>query len=188
MSTNLQIPKRLFSTTEYHLMAEKGILSENDRVELIEGEIIKMPGIGSFHASRTNKLSALLNHMLGSQVIVSVQNPVHLNDYSEPQPDIAILKPKENFYEDAHPTPSDIFWLIEVADTSLDYDKKVKLPLYARSGVPEVWLVNLPKSRLEVYYHPFNDTYQEIRLLHKEQTLVINSFPEISLLVNQLLS
>jgi Uma2 family endonuclease len=125
--------------------------------------------------------------VLPEEVIVSVQNPVHLSDYSEPQPDIAILRPKENFYEDAHPTATDIFWLIEVADTSLDYDKKVKLPLYARAGVPEVWLVNLPKSRLEVYYHPFNDTYQEIRLLHKEQTLVLNSFPDINLSISDLL-
>ncbi|KAF0249147.1 MAG: hypothetical protein FD167_1449 [bacterium] len=187
MSTNLQIPRRLFSAVEYHQMAETGLISEEERVELIEGEIIKMPGIGRFHASSVIRISRLLNRRLPEQVIVAIQSPVHLNDYSEPQPDVVILRPKEDCYEDAHPTPTDIFWLIEVADTSLDYDKKVKLPLYARSGVPEVWLVNLPKSRIEVYYRPFNDTYQEIRLLHKEQTLVINSFPEISLLVNELL-
>ncbi len=187
MSTNLPIPKRLFSVSEYLRMAETGLISEEECVELIEGEIIKLAPKTPLHASNIDRISDLLIRRLPEQVITWVQNPIHLNDYSLPQPDITILRPKENFYEDAHPTPTDIFWLIEVADTSLDYDKKVKLPLYARSGVQEVWLVNLPKSRIEVYCRPFDDIYQEIRLLHKEQTLVINSFPEISFLVSELL-
>lgn len=182
-----ELKRKLFTVSEYHKMITSGILSERDKVELIRGEVVGMAPIGSRHASYVNRLSNLLKMLLGEKAIISVQNPITLSEYSEPQPDVVVLRPQADFYVNAHPTPSDVFWLIEVAETTMDYDKKVKLPLYAESGVPEVWLVNLPKTRLEVYRFPFEDTYQEIRLYQRGQSLNLNQFPEINVSINDLL-
>ncbi len=120
-------------------MAEVGLLSEDSRVELIEGEIIEMSPIGSTHGGTVNRSSKLLHRELDDIAIVSVQNPVHIDDFSEPQPDLALLKPRKDFYSNSHPTPEDVLVVIEVADASVYYDRNVKPPLYARAGIPEAW-------------------------------------------------
>lgn len=157
---SLRIAKHYFTVAEYNRMGETGILSEDDRVELIEGEIVEMSPIGKRHAACVNRLNNLLARKVAQTGIVSVQNPIQLDDYSEPQPDVALLRPRADFYEQALPTPADVLLVIEVADTTLELDRQIKVPLYARSGIPEVWLVNLPEEVIEVYAQPEHGEYR----------------------------
>ncbi len=143
-----------FTTLDYHRMVDAGILAEDDHVELIEGEILRMTPVGSRHAGHVKRLNRLLTLSLGDRAIVAVQDPIHVNDFSEPEPDLAILRPRDDFYEQAHPGPADVFWLVEVSDSSLQFDREVKLPLYARHGVPEVWVVNVQNAVVEVHRAP----------------------------------
>ena len=147
---------------DYHRMGETGILGPELRTELIEGEVIEMPPIGPEHGGAVNYLSNLIARVVRARAVVSVQNPIVLDSHSEPQPDIALLRPKADFYRTAHPRPGDILLVIEVADTTLRYDRDVKLPLYARAGIPEAWLVDLQGRRLTVYRNPGADAYGEI--------------------------
>jgi len=168
-------------------MAEVGLLSEDSRVELIEGEIIEMSPIGSTHGGTVNRSSALLNRKLGDIAIVSVQNPIRLDDFSEPQPDIALLKPRKDFYSKSHPTPEDVLVVVEVTDTSVDYDRNVKLPLYARAGIPEAWLMVLARDVIEVHSQPKNGKYQKVQRLRRGKTLISPTLPEFSCRVEDLL-
>ncbi len=153
--------KRLFTVDEFHRMAEAGILGEDDRVELIEGELIEMTPIGSRHAACVNRL---VKHLSGPEpYLLSVQNPVSLDPRTELQPDIALLKPRPDYYASAHPGPGDVILVIEVADPSAATDREVKLPLYAKTGVPEVWLVDLPAGVVEVYRDPGEAAYRSAR-------------------------
>ena len=156
-----QSRKRRFTAAEYHRMAEVGIFGEDDRVELIEGEILEMAAMGSRHAACIRRLEALLNQHSGQFGIVSTQCPIRLNDASEPEPDIALLKPREDFYAQEHPGPDDVLLVIEVSDTSAEYDTEVKLPLYARSGISETWLVNLATGTVEVHSQPISGEYRQ---------------------------
>jgi hypothetical protein len=149
----VQLLKRLFTVVEYHRMAEAGILGEDDRVELLEGEIVQMGPIGSRHASCVKRLvDIFIPLQVGRKVILSVRDPIELGEHSEPQPDLTVLKPRPDFYAKAHPGPADVFLLVEVADlsacnaqagTSAAYDRDMKVPLYAQAGVPEVWVVDV---------------------------------------------
>lgn len=168
-------------------MAEAGILTEDDRVELIEGEIVEMSPIGRRHAACVNRLNALLNRHLGQAAIISIQNPVRIDDYSEPEPDVALLKPREDFYAEGHPTPSDVLLVVEVADTSVEYDRDMKLPLYARAGIAEVWLVNLPQETIEIYRQPLDETYREIRLVKRGESLASQAVSNLMLDANDIL-
>jgi Uma2 family endonuclease len=184
---SVQYQKHYFNVDEYYRMAEVGLLSPDDRVELIEGEIIEMSPIGSTHAGTVDRSSAFLNRKLGDTVIVRVQNPVRLNDFSEPQPDLALLKPRKDFYANSHPGPEDVLVVIEVADTSVAYDRNVKLPLYARAGIPEAWLMVLPKDVIEVHSQPKNGKYQKVQRLKHGKTLVSPTIPGLSCKVEDLL-
>ena len=144
-------------------MGQFGIFSEDERVELVCGEIIDMPPIGERHAACVDFLTQLITLRLRRSAIVRVQNPVQLDDYSEPQPDIAVLKRRDDFYRHAHPRPEDVLVVIEVSDSTLELDRKVKLPLYAGAGIPEAWLVNLPEECIEVYSDPAGGEYQTVR-------------------------
>jgi Uma2 family endonuclease len=155
-----QLTTRKFTVAEYHKMSETGILTHEDRVELIRGEIISMSPIGTKHAATVNRLNHLFHQKLNEQVIVSVQNPIQLDNSSEPQPDLVLLKPRPDFYESQSPQFQDIYLLIEVSDSTIAYDQEVKLPLYAQSLINEVWIVNLNNSSLEVYRQPKNLHYQ----------------------------
>ncbi|MBW3623971.1 MAG: Uma2 family endonuclease [Armatimonadetes bacterium] len=167
----VQYERKLFTVEDYYRMAESGILTEDDRVELIEGEIIRMSPIGKLHASCVKRLSARFHRELGDSVIVSVQDPIHLDIYSEPEPDIALLRFREDYYAQSHPTPADIFLIIEVADTSLGIDRDLKLPMYARAGIPEVWIVDLQAGDIRVYSHPESGAYQDYREARRGDTL-----------------
>ena len=144
---------------EYFRMGEAGVLDPDARCELIEGEIIDMPPIGPLHASKTNRLTDLLTEAVRGKAIVSAQNPVVLGDLSAPQPDLTLLRYRDDYYAQAHPGPDDILLLVEVADTSLAHDRNTKLPLYARYQVPEVWIIDIPGRHLDVHREPDGGRY-----------------------------
>jgi len=179
--------RRLFNTSEYHTMRDTGILSEGGRFELIEGEIWEMAPIGSPHAGCVARVDRLLQRALGDDVIVSVQNPLHLDDFSEPEPDLQVLRFRPDFYSAAHPTAGDVVFLVEVADSSLEYDRKVKIELYARHGLPEAWLVNLRQDILEIHRRPSPRGYAEVRQLRRGETVSPQAFPELKLKVDEIL-
>jgi len=163
--------RKLINAEEYYRMGEVGILTEKDRVELIHGDIIEMSPIGSQHSSVVNRISNILKEYLGKKAIVSTQNPVHISDLSEPQPHIALVKPAEDYYAQRHPGPEDILLIVEVADTSLEYDRQVKLPLYASAHIPEFWLVNLNDKEIEVYHTPMDTSYKLRELCRPGDTI-----------------
>ena len=175
------------NVSQYHQMSEAGIFSENDKVELINGEIIEMSPIGRRHTACVNRLNSVFSQLLGKKVIVAVQNPILLNNLSEPEPDIALLKPRTDFYESGHPQPQDIFLLIEVADSSIEYDRDVKIPLYASSGITEVWLVDIYQQVIIVYRYPSENGYRDIQILSRGEKLSILAFPENNLFVDDIL-
>lgn len=183
----VEVLKRSFTVDEYHRMGEAGILREDDRVELIEGELITMTPIGSQHAACVDRLNHLLSRRLGRRYIVRVQNPIRLGEYSEPQPDLAILKPHSDFYAQAHPTAEDVLLVVEVAETSAGYDREVKIPLYARSSIAEVWLVDLTEGRVEVYRQPSPQWYQDVRTFRRGEVVVPLALPDLPLAVNDVL-
>jgi Uma2 family endonuclease len=176
-----------FTVEDYHRMAEAGILGEDDRVELIEGEIVEMPPIGSPHGGTVKALIHLFSRAVGDRALVSAQDPVRLSDISEPQPDLMLLRPRPDFYRNAHPTPADVLLLIEVADTSVAYDRSKKLPLYARAGIPEYWLVDLERGVLEVYRSPAGDGYAEVHELGAGARVAPASLPDAELDVGEIL-
>jgi Uma2 family endonuclease len=159
-TTEEPIRRRRFNLADYHRMGEAGILSEDDRVELIDGEIIEMTPIGSPHGGRVKRLVYLLTQAVGPHAIVAAQDPVILDDRSEPEPDLALLRPRADFYTESHPRPTDVLLLIEVADTSLQKDRQVKVPLYARHGIPETWIVDTEHQRVLRFAGLRDGTYQ----------------------------
>jgi Uma2 family endonuclease len=169
----VQLAKRPFTVDEYHHMAEAGILKEDERVELIDGEVVYMSPIGVRHAACVKRLIALLTEHAGRSAIVGAQDPVQLSEYAEPQPDISLLKFCADYYAKQTPTPVDILLLIEVSDTTLAFDRDLKVPLYAGSGVPEVWLVNLSENVVHVYRGPKGGAYTEARTLKRGDTLAL---------------
>lgn len=165
------------SVEDYHRMAEAGILGENARVELIEGAIIDMTPIGSRHAAAVKRLNRVLGRAIGDSAIVSTQDPVILDLHTEPQPDLALLQPRADFYQSAHPRPDDILLVIEVADSSLAYDRDIKLPLYARAGIPEAWLVDIGAGSLTCFSKPGGDGYRETALIEVLNAVRIAALP-----------
>jgi Uma2 family endonuclease len=178
---SVQIARRQFTVDDFYRMAEAGIFTEDDRVELIDGEIIEMSPIGSRHAACVTRLITLLIEQLGRTAVVNVQNPLRLHNKAEPVPDVVVLKPRADFYAEAHPGPADALLVVEVADSTLRYDRRVKVPLYARAGIPEVWIVNLPKQVVEVYARPDGETYSEIRKVGRGQALTPVRMPALTL-------
>ncbi len=184
MST--QLLKRQFSIQDYHQMLVAGILSEDERVELIQGEIIKMSPIGVRHASCVNRLLKLFLQSLGDRVTVIVQNPVVLSNLSEPQPDLALLLPRDDFYAAGHPQPQDILLLVEVADTTIESDRNIKVPLYASSEITEVWLIDVNEQVIEVFREPTANSYQSIQKFQTGE-IFIQAFPDISFATERIL-
>lgn len=172
---SIQLAKRLLTVAEYHKMAEVGILDEDDRVELINGEIIEMSPIGSLHVSRVNRIIAIFKRLPDELAILSVQNPISIGPYSEPEPDIALVKFRSDFYEGQLPKAGDVYLIIEVADTSLGYDREVKKPLFATAAIPELWIVNIEESQVEVYKKPANGDYASRQDFKRGDTIFIES-------------
>ena len=179
--------RRKFSADQFEQLGRSGILREDERVELLEGEMIDMAPIGSRHASAVNTLSMLFARAVGESALVSTQNPLRLSDESEPQPDLMLLAPKPDRYRSALRQPQDVLLLIEVSDTTLTYDRETKLPLYAKHGVCEVWIVDLDANRLEVYRTPSADGYRRARTLAETDEVTPEALPALSLQLKSVL-
>lgn len=175
------------TTDLYHQMIAQGILTEDDKIELLEGELIKMSAVGPRHAACVERLSDYLKDELGKAVAIRHQNPVELNIYSEPEPDLAIIKRRKDYYIDAHPQPHDVLLLVEVADSTLKKDRGVKLSAYAKAGIGEYWIVNLVDDLIEVYTNPSGNSYQNVRLVRRDETLAIQALPAITLRSDEVL-
>lgn len=178
---SVQVLRRHFSVGDYYTMAAAGLFKEDDRVELIEGEVINMPRIASRHAACVARLTEFCERVTGDAEIVWVQNPVQVNDYSEPVPDVTLLKRRDDFYAQANPGPEDVLLLIEVSDSTLEYDRQIKVPLYARAGIPEVWLVNLPEEVIEVHSRPSGGKYEDMRVVGRGESLTSALLPSLTL-------
>ena len=183
----LELKRYRFTTAEYHRMAEAGVLGEDDRVELIDGEILEMSPIGPRHAACVKRLSHLFSQRLGGEAIVSVQDPIGLSDHAEPQPDLALLRPRADFYAPEHPTPEEVLLVIEVADNSVEYDRQIKAPLYARNRIPELWLLDLGRDHLVVYRDPTGDGYATTRLLRPGEAISPLAFPHLMIPIADIL-
>jgi Uma2 family endonuclease len=181
------LKRRLFTVEEYYRMAEAGIISKDERVELIEGEVVAMAAIGSRHSSCVKRLNHLLSQRIVGCALLSVQDPIRLDQFSEPQPDIALLRPRADFYAFAHPRPADVFLVVEVADTSVGFDRDVKIPLYARAVIPEAWLVDLTGDYIMLYRKPTAQVYQDVQRLQHGQSLFPEAFPDLVLAVEDIL-
>jgi Uma2 family endonuclease len=168
-----------FNVEDYHRMSEAGVLRPGVRVELLGGRIIDMSPIGPFHAGLVKRLSRLFNLKANGRWTVSTQDPLHLDALSEPQPDIMLLKPAPDDYTIRHPEPNDVFLLIEVSDTTLEYDRAEKLPAYGRAGILEVWIVNLNESKVEVYRDPDFTGYGSKALLQPGDQARTQAFPDM---------
>ena len=173
-------PFRRFSTADYYRMWEIGLFAPDARVELIEGEIIDMAPIGSAHCGAVGWLNEMLRHTLRNRVIVWPQNVIKLSELSHPQPDIALLERREDFYRSAHPGPSETFLIIEVSDSSLRMDQMVKVPLFAHFEVPEMWIVDLVHERLQVYRSPRNGEYTEVSSIEKPGVTALSALPGVT--------
>ncbi len=157
---------------QYHQLAEANILREEDRIELLNGQIVNISPIGKLHAAAVRRIDKLLEKILGDEFLISTQNPISLaiND-TEPQPDLVVLKPRTDFYATQHPGPEDILLLIEVADSTLEKDRSMKMPLYAQAGIVACWLVNLSEQKVEIYTEPSAKGYANIRIYREGDSI-----------------
>ena len=178
---------RRFTSDEYYSMGRTGILTEDDRVELINGEIIELPPIGDRHSACCSRLTRLLVGLLQSSAIVRVQDPVRLSPHSEPQPDIAVVQWQDDFYASGHPSPKAVLLLVEVADSSVAYDRGIKLPLYAAAAIGEVWLVDLQGNRVEMHRDPSASGYRTVEIRGRGQRVAAQTLPEFTLAVDDML-
>jgi Uma2 family endonuclease len=179
--------KHRFSVEEYYRMAETGILRPDARVELLDGQIIDMSPIGPFHGGVLKLLIELFTSAAKRRWITAVQDSGHLDDHSEPQPDLMLLKRSEDFYRKRHPRPEDIFLLVEIAGTSLEKDQEIKLPIYARAGIAEVWIVNLNELTIEVYRQPHFTGDSSKAILRAGDKASPQQFPDVNIDVAELL-
>jgi Uma2 family endonuclease len=183
----IQSAKQLISVDDYHRMAEDGFFAQDERTELIEGEIVEMTPIGNPHALGVLRLTLFFHRRLLDRALINPQNPVRLGPWSEPQPDLALLAWRDDLYASTAPTLQDCRLLVEVSDSSLHYDRRVKMPLYARHGIPESWILNLPEDVLEVYRRPGPDGYAEVRRFHRGDVVAPEAFPDAVFAVSELL-
>jgi Uma2 family endonuclease len=178
--------KRLFTVHEYHKMGEAGILTEDDRVELIEGEIVVMPPIGEGHFGNVNRFTDKF-YVFRGRAVIHIQNPVRLGLKNEPEPDIVLLRFREDFYAGKFPEPDDVLLLVEIADSSLAYDRNTKVPLYAKAGIQEYWIVDLIHREIVVHRDPSRARYRSIQQVKPGDTIAPMAFPDVSLAVTDLL-
>jgi Uma2 family endonuclease len=186
-AVSVRIPRRRFTIDEYHRMGEAGVLTEDDRVELLDGQIIQMSPIGPPHASTVARLNKLLMRRFGDQATIWIQNPIILDRWSEPQPDLCVLAPRSDFYGAAHPRPRDVLLGIEVMDSSRSYDRTLKLPLYAKAELREVWLVDLKTATIDVHRRPALRGYRDHETYARGRTIVPLAFPRVRIRVNEIL-
>jgi Uma2 family endonuclease len=174
------VKKRLLTVDAYHRMGEVGIFAPDERVELIEGEIVERAPIGSKHSGMVTLLNQLLVRSVGERALISVQNPVRLSNISEPEPDFAVLKTRADYYQSAIPRPEDVLLVVEVAEASLAYDRKVKLPLYAVRGIPEVWIIDVVNRMFSMYSEPTSGTYAKAETTDRPGVVRLAALPDVT--------
>lgn len=179
------LPLRRFCVSEYHRMAEAGILHEDERVELIEGMIVEMTPIGGPHISAVIELNRLFQRAVGDEAVVSVQNPVRLAERNEPEPDIALVRPRADRFRNGPPRREDVLLLVEVADTSLPRDRRVKAVLYALHGIPETWIVDVAAGTIEVHREPTNaGRYASVTVHRAGEAVIPLALPHVRIAVD----
>ncbi|MGH9947707.1 MAG: Uma2 family endonuclease [Pyrinomonadaceae bacterium] len=179
--------KRLrFSVDDYYTMIGLGMLKNVERAEIIDGELVETMPVGNAHAFCVKKLSEILRDKLGKSVTHSVQDPIWLDEYNEPIPDIALLKRRDDFYRGKAPIASDVHLLIEISDTSLDYDRNRKIPLYAHAGIPEVWILNLQNSTIELHCQPRDYSFAIVKVFRREEMAQSERLPDLVLSVSEI--
>jgi Uma2 family endonuclease len=183
---NAFVRRRRLTVDEFERMERVGILHEDERVELIDGELIQMAPIGSRHAGCVISCLDVFRRYPADWFLLSVQNPIRLSDFSEPQPDLALLRPRPDNYTESNPRAEDVLLVIEVSDTSAAYDRRVKLPRYAAAGIPEAWLVNLPRRSIEVYREPRDGRYQQVTVYRRGERITLVALPAITVAVEDI--
>lgn len=181
------IKRKRFSTSEFQEMVKAGILPEEHGWEVIDGFLMDKMSIGDKHASTVKRLNRIFNHRFSEGLLVSVQDPIHLNDYNEPEPDVALLKFREDFYVGQTPTSEDVLLLIEVSDSTLEYDREVKKKLYAEFGIAEIWIVNLKENTIETFSQPKNGNYRLAKILEPNETVQSVTINNLELSVKEIL-
>ena len=179
------IMRRRITVEEYEVMYEAGVFKPDERLELINGEILKVAPMNAPHISYVIRLSRIFTERLTKRAIVSTQLPIVINEESEPEPDISILRWRSDDYFSGKPKAQDVYLLIEVASASLLFDRRVKLPLYARVGIPEVWIVNVQARQLEVYRNPKGEAYSESRVLKPSDKIALLAFPDVEVRLSE---
>ena len=180
------LPRHRITVDEYYRMSEVGLLAPDARTELIDGEVIEMPPIGSPHAAAVSRLQDLLFSATKGRAQLRVQNPVRLDICSESQPDLAVLLSRKDFYWERHPLPPDTLLVIEVSDSSLRFDVNVKVPLYAQHEVPEVWVVDLVHAQIHFFRSPQNGTYADVSVTDKPGVVALIALPEVEVNLTEL--
>jgi Uma2 family endonuclease len=183
----MPLTHRRFTVDEFHRMVEARILTEDDRVELLDGEIVEMSPISPRHAGCVKHLARLLVGAAGPTGFVGVQDPIVLGPHGQPQPDVAVLRPRADDYRRAHPGPLDVVLVVEVADTSIHRDRSTKVPLYAAAGLPEVWLVDLPAETIDVFRDPRGGVYRHRRTAGRGETLSPLNLPGVTIRTDEIL-
>jgi Uma2 family endonuclease len=183
----LELNRRRWTVDEYWKMAEDGILHPDDRVELLDGDVVMMSPIGPHHGNVVDALTGLLVPRLQGIAVVRVQGAIQLDEYSQPQPDLALLRRREGGYREDQPRPGDIFLVIEVAKTSLTTDLEVKVPLYARAGIPEVWVIDLDNAVLLAHRDPAGDRYASVESYRADAEVTVAKLPRVSLALEEIL-
>jgi Uma2 family endonuclease len=183
----VEVTKKLFTVAEYYQMAAAGILGPDDRVELIDGEIIQMSPIGDRHVGHVNRLTHVFVTSFAVRAVVSIQSPIQLNNYTEPEPDVLVLKPRPDYYVSKKVRAEDALLIVEVADTTLRYDRDIKVPKYAAAGIPEVWIESLSADELLVYRDPAGAAYATSLTLHRGDSVSAIAFPDVVFKVEDIL-
>ena len=176
-----------FTVDDYYRMAETGILPADARVELIDGDVLKMPPIGSHHNGTVGGIDEIVRELLGRRVCVIAQGPLLLRLYGAPQPDVLVLKRRDDYYRSANPTAADALLVIEVSDSTLTYDRNVKGPMYAQAGIRDYWIVNLADGHIEVYRDPSPDGYTSVEVKQRGDNIQFLAFPDASISVSDIL-
>jgi len=174
------LQRHRLTVAEYYRMAEAGVLAPDARVELIEGEIVDTAPMRSRHASAVGRLNILLSRAVGEEALVWCQLPLRLSDASEPEPDLMLLRPRDDFYAGAHPGPADVLLLVEVSESSVRYDREVKVPLYARHGIAEVWVVDLDAGVMRFFRRPAGGAYTDITASETPRTVSPQALPGVT--------
>jgi Uma2 family endonuclease len=181
-----EVTKKLFTVNDYYSMAEAGIIGPDERVELVEGEIIQMSPIGHRHGVRVVRASTMFFEAFGRKAVISTQGTLRLNKRTEFEPDLVVFKPRADFYASGRAKPADVLLVVEMADSSLSSDRKIKIPLYAAAGIPEVWIQDIENDLLLVYRDPREENYATSLELQRNESVSPNAFPEIRFSIDDL--